>query len=134
MTAKNGPKTGLFGRKTGGRRKKNDIFAIMLLHFSWFSGAQVIEALELAALAGLAKKSCRKTYRRFSGTIFGRGAGTLQVVSQQGLASRKIPKNEKHTKKNVIFFARTPRFSAKQARFGAVFGCQTITHSASGFP
>ena len=65
MTAKNGPKTGLFGRKTGGRRKKNDIFAIVLLHFSWFSGTQVIEALELAALAGLAKKSCQKTYRRF---------------------------------------------------------------------
>jgi len=75
-----------------------------------------------------------KTYGRFLGTIFGGGAGTLQVVSQQGLASRKIPKNEKNTKNNVLFFARTPRFSAKQARFGAVFGCQTITHSASGFP
>jgi hypothetical protein len=69
-----------------------------------------------------------KTYRRFLGTIFWGGAGTLQVVSHQGLARQKNTKNEK-TQKKCLFFARTPRFSAKQARFGAVFCCQTIAAS-----
>jgi hypothetical protein len=68
----------------------------------------------------------RKTYRRFSGTIFFGGLRFPQVPGQEELARPEIPKNRKNTRKNVIFWARTPRFSAKQARFWAVFNCQTI--------
>jgi hypothetical protein len=38
LTAKNGPKTGLFGRKTRGARGKNDIFSRV------FSVFRVVEA------------------------------------------------------------------------------------------
>jgi hypothetical protein len=62
-----------------------------------------------------------KTYGRFSGTIFFGGLRFTQVPGQEWLASPKIPKNRKNTRKNVIFFERTPRFSAKQARFWVVF-------------
>jgi hypothetical protein len=57
----------------------------------------------------------RKTYRRFLGMIFLEGHKLMVIPAWQRLATEKITKNRKNTKKNVILLGADPRFSAKTA-------------------
>jgi hypothetical protein len=47
--------------------------------------------------------------------IFSEGSGSLVIPDWQRLATHKILKNRKNTKKSVIFFRAEGHFSAKTA-------------------
>jgi hypothetical protein len=66
MTAKNDPQMTLFGRKKRGPYKKNNTLFCVFACFWGMSRLQAIDLQEEPSIPSLQKKSCRKTYHRFS--------------------------------------------------------------------
>jgi len=60
--------------------------------------------------------------------IFWGAFGGPQISDHQRLAKQRNTKNGPNTKKNVIFMARTVRFSANEAHLRVNIDCQTICY------
>jgi hypothetical protein len=110
-------KNGLAARR---RKKRRRVFgfAPFAIFRGYFPGPRFVDAIVHGGDFGTVWKN-RKTYGRFLGMIFLEGSGCAFVLARQLVATPKIPKSRKNTKKSVKYFRRTPCFSAKEPLFSA---------------
>jgi hypothetical protein len=70
----------------------------------------------------------------FQARFFCHRPGRRKFLQGKGLRDNKPSKSQKARPHDVIFWARTARFPAKQGRFEVVFGCHAIFSFASCSP